>query len=81
MSGDVRAGQESLTVGSWRPPISEVHGLASHSRAVRSVVAFTRCDAVKMCSAIASRFQEVLYLDACFIHRRYRRLAGAAHRS
>ncbi len=34
---DARAGQESLTVGSWRPTISEVHGLAPHGQAVRSI--------------------------------------------
>src|SRR5207237_2387727 len=32
-----RAGQESLTAGSWRPPTTEVHGLAPHGQAVRSV--------------------------------------------
>ncbi len=37
---DQRAGQESLTVGSWRPTISEVHGLAPHGQAVRSIFAF-----------------------------------------
>jgi len=37
---DARAGQESLTVGSWRPTISEVHGLAPHGQAVRSVFVF-----------------------------------------
>src|ERR1700759_2895814 len=31
-----RTGQESLTVGSWRPLSSEVHGLVSHGQAVRS---------------------------------------------
>jgi len=37
---DRRAGQESLTVGSWRPTISEVHGLAPHGQAVRSIFVF-----------------------------------------
>jgi 2',3'-cyclic-nucleotide 2'-phosphodiesterase len=37
---DTRAGQESLTVGSWRPTISEVHGLAPHGQAVRSIFVF-----------------------------------------
>jgi len=37
---DARAGQESLTVGSWRPTISEVHGLALHGQAVRSIFLF-----------------------------------------
>jgi 2',3'-cyclic-nucleotide 2'-phosphodiesterase len=37
---DARAGQESLTVGSWRPTISEVHGLALHGQAVRSIFVF-----------------------------------------
>jgi len=27
-------------VGSWRPPITEVHGLAPHGQAVRSVSVF-----------------------------------------
>ncbi len=40
---DARAGQESLTVGSWRPPNSEVHGLALHGQAVRSI--FVSCGA------------------------------------
>src|SRR6266481_6002255 len=31
-----RAGQESLMVGSWCPPNSEVHGLVLHGLAVRS---------------------------------------------
>src|SRR6267143_5005541 len=35
-SNGKRAGQESLTVGSWRPLNSEVHGLVPHGRAVRS---------------------------------------------
>src|SRR5260370_39210569 len=39
---DTRAGQESLTVGSWRPTISEVHGLALHGQAVRSIFVFCR---------------------------------------
>jgi len=34
---DPRAGQESLMVGSWCPPNSEVHGLAPHGLAVRSI--------------------------------------------
>ena len=34
---DDPAGQESLTVGSWCPPNSEVHGLAPHGLAVRSI--------------------------------------------
>ena len=38
---DTRAGQESLTVGSWRPTISEVHGLALHGQAVRSIFVST----------------------------------------
>ena len=37
---DARAGQESLTAGSWRPTISEVHGLALHGQAVRSIFVF-----------------------------------------
>ncbi len=37
---DTRAGQESLTAGSWRPTISEVHGLALHGQAVRSIFVF-----------------------------------------
>ncbi len=40
MDEDARAGQESLTVGSWRPTISEVHGLALHGQAVRSIFVF-----------------------------------------
>ncbi len=40
MDKDARAGQESLTVGSWRPTISEVHGLALHGQAVRSIFVF-----------------------------------------
>jgi len=35
-----RAGQESLMVGSWCPPNSEVHGLALHGLAVRSFFEF-----------------------------------------
>jgi hypothetical protein len=38
---DARAGQESLTAGSWRPTISEVHGLALHGQAVRSIIVFS----------------------------------------
>jgi len=33
-------GQESLTVGSWRPPNSEVHSLALHGQAVRSILIY-----------------------------------------
>ena len=29
-------------VGSWRPTISEVHGLALHGQAVRSILVFSR---------------------------------------
>jgi len=43
---DARAGQESLTAGSWRPTISEVHGLALHGQAVRSILVFSAQHAV-----------------------------------